>query len=103
MSIVKEDRKSKERGGHHEKEGIKKPEEKSSKGALWSFAISTAGMPGGRKTGRWTARGAAAPFRPSSVKRETAWSTRMLPAPKKIKNPEESRHDQTLDKNPLLP
>jgi len=25
------------------------------------------------------------------------------PCSEKIKNPEESRHDQTLDKNPLLP
>jgi len=56
--------------------------------AAWNSAISTAGTPGGLKKGRWTARRAAAPFRPSSVKRETAWSTRMLPVQKKRKSPD---------------
>src|SRR5512136_2295610 len=103
MSIGKGDPKSKERGGHHEMEGIKKPEEKSSKGALWSFAISTADMPGGRKTGRWTAQRAAARFRPSSVKRETAWSIRMLLVQKKRRSAEELQKDQPLTKNPCCP
>jgi hypothetical protein len=70
--------------------------------AAWNSAISTAGMPGGRGTRRWTVRGAVGPFRPFSVERETALSTRMLPVRKKRKNPEESRKSETLDKNPLL-
>jgi hypothetical protein len=88
-SIVKGDKKTKERGGHQEKEGIRKPEGKSSKGALWNFAISTVGMPDGRKTRRWTAQEAVAPFRPFSVKRRTALSTRTPPVPKKRINREE--------------
>ena len=59
----------------------------------WNFAISIAGMPGGRKTRPWTAQEAVAPFRPFSVKRRTALSTRTPPVPKKRKNPEELQHD----------
>jgi hypothetical protein len=58
--------------------------------AAWNSAISTAGMPGGLRTWRWTARGAVVPFRPFSVKRGTALFTRMLPVRKKRKSPEES-------------
>jgi hypothetical protein len=99
--IAKEGRKRKERDGHHEKEGIKKPEDKSGEAVRWNFAIITAGMPGGRTTGRWTARGAVAPFRPSSVKRDTALSTRMLPVRKKRKSREEWPKGRSLDKKPL--
>jgi len=61
--------------------------------AAWNFAISTADMQGGLKTRRWTAQEAVAPFRPFSVKRRTALSTRTPPVPKKRKNPEELQHD----------
>jgi hypothetical protein len=55
--------------------------------AAWNSAISTAGMPRGRRTKPWTVQGAAGPFRHSSVEKEKALSTRTPLVPKRKKKP----------------